>query len=93
MKTVHTTRAAAWAAALQALAAYPGVMYGLHWQQLCAADGISSDLPFHLEYALSDKDTYTALYFLIAPLYALGGKAGVALLVTVFQLAALAAFA
>ena len=93
MKTVNTKRAAAWAVALVALAAYTGVMYWLHWQQLCAADGFSSDLPFHLEYALSDKDTYTALYFLIAPLYALGGKAGVALLATAFQLAALAAFA
>ena len=92
MKTVNTKRAAAWAAALLALAAYTGVMYWLHWQQLCAADGFSSDLPFHLEEALYEP-VYTALYLFITPLYALGGKAGVALLVTAFQLAALAAFA
>ena len=92
MKTTTTKRAAAWAAALLALAVYAGVMFWLHWQQLCAADGFSSDLPFHLEEALYE-DAYTALYFLIAPLYALGGQAGVALLVTAFQLGALAAFA
>ena len=92
MKTVNTKRAAAWAAALVALAAYTGVMYWLHWQQLCAADGFSSDLPFHLQEALYEP-VYTALYLFITPLYALGGKAGVALLVTAFQLAALAAFA
>lgn len=92
MKTVNTKRALAWAAALLALAAYAGVMFWLHWQQLCAGDAFSSDLPFHLEEALHE-DAYTALYLLMTPLYALGGQAGVAWLVTAFQLGALAAFA
>lgn len=73
-------------------AAYFIAMCWLHYQQLCAADGFASDLPQHLKEALRGE-IYTAAYLLIPPAYALAGKLGMAVLLAVFQMAALGVFA
>lgn len=75
-----------------AFAAYFVAMCWLHYQQLCATDGFASDLPQHLQEALQGE-VYTAAYLLIPPVYALAGKLGMAVLLAVFQVAALAVFA
>ena len=71
---------------------YFAVLCWLHHQQLCVTDGFASDLPAHLEIALSGK-TYTAAFLLVLPAYALAGAWGMAVLLALFQLAALAVFA
>lgn len=73
-------------------AVYFVVMCWLHYQQLCSTDAFASDLPEHLREALQGE-IYTAAYFLIPPAYALAGKLGMAVLLALFQLAALAVFA
>lgn len=77
---------------LLAYAVYFVAMCWLHHQQLCATNGFASDLPQHLEEALRGE-VYTAAYLLIPPAYSLAGKWGMAVLLALFQLAALAVFA
>ena len=68
----------------------------LHYQQLCATgrgeDPYTSDLGQHLHFAQSGL-IYSATSLLIGPAYAAGGKLGIALLLAVFHLAAVAVFA
>lgn len=71
---------------------YFAVLCWLHHQQLCVTDGFASDLPAHLESAQSGN-TYTAAFLLVLPVYALAGAWGMAVLLALFQLAALAVFA
>ena len=77
---------------LVAFAVYFVVMCWLHYQQLCSTNDSVSDLVQHLEEALN-REVYTAAYFLLPPAYALAGKWGVAMLVSAFQVGALAVFA
>lgn len=85
-----------WALCLMALALFAGAMAWLHYQQLCASgrgeDPFASDLGQHLYFAQSGL-IYSATSLLIGPVYALGGKIGIALLLAVFHLAAIAVFA
>ncbi len=74
------------------LAVYFGAMCWLHHQQLCAADGYASDLTTHLEMAEKGY-IYSTASLLIAPVYGMAGTWGIALLVTLFQMAALGVFA
>lgn len=71
---------------------YFAAMCWLHDQQLCSTDAFSSDLPFHLAEAIQGE-VYTAAYLLIAPAYALAGKWGMVVLLSGFQVGALAVFA
>ncbi|EFB76286.1 hypothetical protein [Subdoligranulum variabile] len=80
------------AVTLLVYAVYFLAMCWLHHQQLCVTDGFASDLPQHLEEALRGE-VYTAAYLLIPPAYALAGKWGMAVLLAIFQIAALAVFA
>lgn len=75
-----------------ALAVYFAAVCWLHHQQLCAAEGYASDLPTHLQMA-ENHMVYSAASFLLLPVHALAGTWGIAVLVTLFQLAALAVFA
>ena len=75
-----------------AYAAFFVTMCWLHHRQLCVENGFASDLPQHLEEALRGK-TYTAAYLLVPPVYALAGEWGMAVLLALFQLAALVVFA
>ncbi len=79
-------------AMLVVFAVYFVAMCWLHHQQLCVTDGFASDLPQHLQEALQGE-VYTAAYLLIPPVYALAGEWGMAVLLAVFQVAALAVFA
>lgn len=85
-----------WALCLVALALFAAAMVWLHYQQLCATgrgeDPYTSDLGQHLHFAQSGL-IYSATSLLIGPAYAVGGKLGIALLLAVFHLAAVAVFA
>ena len=85
-----------WALCLAALALFAAAMVWLHYQQLCATgrgeDPYTSDLGQHLHFAQSGL-IYSATSLLIGPAYAAGGKLGIALLLAVFHLAAVAVFA
>lgn len=85
-----------WAVCLAALALFAAAMVWLHYQQLCASgrgeDPFTSDLGQHLHFAQSGL-IYSATSLLIGPAYALGGKMGIAVLLAVFHLAAVAVFA
>lgn len=85
-----------WAAALLALAVFAASMAWLHYQQLCSADGgadsYTSDLGQHLGFA-QDGIIYSTTSLLIGPVYALGGRWGMAVLLAIFHLAAVAVFA
>lgn len=85
-----------WMLTLAALALFAGAMVWLHYQQLCASgsgeDPYTSDLGQHLYFAQSGL-IYSATSLLIGPAYALGGKIGIAVLLGLFHLAAVAVFA
>ena len=85
-----------WTLCLAALALFAAAMVWLHYQQLCATgrgeDPYTSDLGQHLHFAQSGL-IYSATSLLIGPAYAAGGKLGIALLLAVFQLAAVVVFA
>jgi len=71
---------------------YAAAMVYLHWNQLVSSGRFASDLVNHLGFAMEGM-VYSTTSLLLRPAYALGGMLGVALLVTAFQLAILAAFA
>lgn len=73
-------------------AVYFVVMCWLHYQQLCSTDAFASDLPYHLKMA-EEGTIYSATSFFLLFAYALGKINGLAILVALFQLAALAVFA
>lgn len=87
---------ALWAAALLALAIFAVAMAWLHYQQLCSpgggSDPYTSDLGQHLGFAQKGM-IYSTTSLLIGPAYALGGRWGIAVLLAVFHLAAVAVFA
>lgn len=87
---------ALWAAALLLLAVFAVAMTWLHYQQLCSpgggADPYTSDLGQHLGFAQKGM-IYSTASLLIGPAYALGGRWGIAVLLTVFHLAAVGIFA
>ncbi|EFB76215.1 hypothetical protein SUBVAR_06001 [Subdoligranulum variabile DSM 15176] len=85
-----------WAAALLALAAFAVAMAWLHYQQLCSPGGgndpYTSDLGQHLAFAQRGM-VYSTTSLLIGPAYALGGRWGIAALLALFHLGAVAVFA
>lgn len=85
-----------WAAALLALIAFAAAMTWLHYQQLCSPGGgndpYTSDLGQHLAFAQRGM-VYSTTSLLIGPAYALGGRWGIAGLLALFHLAAVAVFA
>ena len=85
-----------WAAVVAALAVFAGAMTWLHYQQLCSPGGgndpYTSDLGQHLAFA-RDGMVYSTTSLLVGPAYALGGRWGIAVLLAVFHLAAVAVFA
>lgn len=78
--------------AVALLAIYFVAMCSLHYHQLCATEGFPSDLPQHLDEALRGE-VYTLAYLLIPPAYALAKEWGMAVLLAIFQVAALGVFA
>ena len=85
-----------WILCVVAMTVFVGAMVWLHYQQLCASgsgeDLYTSDLGQHLYFAQSGL-IYSATSLLIGPAYAIGSNIGIALLLGVFHLAAVAAFA
>ena len=85
-----------WAVCLAVLAAFAAAMVWLHYQQLCSpgggADPYTSDIGVHLSFAQQGM-IYSTVSLLIGPAYAVAGKMGVAGLLAVFHLAAVAVFA
>ena len=74
------------------MAVYFVAMCSLHYHQLCATEGFPSDLPQHLDEALRGE-VYTLAYLLIPPAYALAKEWGMAVLLAIFQVAAMGVFA
>lgn len=76
--------------------AYTIAVVWLHYQQLCATGGgddpYPSDLGLHLGYAKEGMIYSTAL-LLVGQAYKLGGRLGIAILLTLFHLMAIAFFA
>lgn len=93
-KTVR--RRAVEVAAFVLLAAFGAVMAWLHYQQLCSpgggADPYTSDLGQHLAFAQKGM-IYSTASLLLGPVYALAGRWGIAVLLALFQLGAVAVFA
>lgn len=89
-------RRALWGAALLALAFFAVAMAWLHYQQLCSPGGgndpYTSDLGQHLGFAQKGM-IYSTTSLLIGPAYSLGGRWGIAVLLALFHLAAVAVFA
>lgn len=85
-----------WTAALVALAVFAVAMTWLHYQQLCSPGGgndpYTSDLGQHLAFARRGM-IYSTTSLLVGPAYALGGRWGIAVLLTIFHLAAVGIFA
>lgn len=85
-----------WTAALLALAIFAAAMTWLHYQQLCSPGGgndpYTSDLGQHLAFAQQGM-IYSTASLLIGPAYGLGGRWGIAGLLALFHLAAVAVFA
>ena len=85
-----------WGAALATLAVYAVAMTWLHYQQLCSPGGgtdpYTSDLGQHLGFAQRGM-LYSMASLLIGPAYAVAGRWGIAVLLTVFHLAAVGVFA
>ena len=85
-----------WAASLLAMAVFAVAMAWLHYQQLCSPGGgndpYTSDLGQHLAFAREGM-IYSTTSLLIGPAYALGGRWGIAVLLALFHLAAVALFA
>lgn len=85
-----------WAAALSLLALFTMAMAWLHYQQLCSPGGgndpYTSDLGQHLAFAQRGM-IYSTTSLLVGPAYALGGRWGIAVLLALFHLAAVAVFA
>lgn len=79
-----------------ALAAFGAAMVWLHYQQLCSPGGgddpYTSDLGQHLAFAQRGM-VYSTVSLLIGPAYNLAGRMGIAVLLAVFHLAAVAVFA
>lgn len=85
-----------WTAVLVALAVFAVAMTWLHYQQLCSPGGgndpYTSDLGQHLAFARRGM-IYSTTSLLVGPAYALGGRWGIAVLLTIFHLAAVGIFA
>lgn len=94
--TKTTKQRALWAAALLALLLFAVAMAWLHYQQLCSPGGgndpYTSDLGQHLAFAQKGM-IYSTTSLLVGPAYALGGRWGIAVLLALFHLAAVAVFA
>ena len=79
-----------------ALVAFGAAMVWLHYQQLCSPGGgddpYTSDLGQHLAFAQRGM-VYSTVSLLIGPAYNLAGRMGIAVLLAVFHLAAVAVFA
>lgn len=76
--------------------AYTIAVLWLHYQQICATGGgndpYPSDLGLHLKYA-QDGMIYSTALLLVYQFYTLGGPFGIAVLLTIFHLLAVAIFA
>lgn len=85
-----------WAVVGAGLAVFAWAMTWLHYQQLCSPGGgndpYTSDLGQHLAFA-RDGMVYSTTSLLVGPAYALGGRWGIAVLLAVFHLGAVAVFA
>ena len=85
-----------WVVCALALAVFAAAMVWLHYQQLCSPGGgndpYTSDLGQHLAFAQKGM-IYSTVSLLIGPAYNLAGYMGIALLLAVFHLAAVAVFA
>ena len=85
-----------WAACVLALAVFAAAMTWLHYRQLCSPGGgndpYTSDLGQHLAFAQRGM-VYSTVSLLIGPAYALAGRIGIAVLLALFHLAAVAVFA
>ena len=81
---------------LLALAVFGAAMVWLHYQQLCSPGGgddpYTSDLGQHLYFAQQGM-IYSTVSLLIGPAYNVAGHIGIAVLLAVFHLAAVAVFA
>ena len=81
---------------LLALAVFGAAMVWLHYQQLCSPGGgddpYTSDLGQHLYFAQQGM-IYSTVSLLIGPAYNVAGRIGIAVLLAVFHLAAVAVFA
>lgn len=81
---------------LLALAVFGAAMVWLHYQQLCSPGGgddpYTSDLGQHLYFAQQGM-IYSTVSLLIGPAYDIAGRIGIAVLLAVFHLAAVAVFA
>ena len=79
-----------------ALAVFGAAMVWLHYQQLCSPGGgddpYTSDLGQHLYFAQQGM-IYSTVSLLIGPAYNVAGRIGIAVLLAVFHLAAVAVFA
>lgn len=94
--TKKTKQRVWWAVSLLALLVFAVAMAWLHYQQLCSPGGgndpYTSDLGQHLAFAQKGM-IYSTTSLLIGPAYALGGRWGIAILLALFHLAAIAVFA
>ena len=85
-----------WFLCLAALAVFGAAMVWLHYQQLCSPGGgddpYTSDLGQHLYFAQQGM-IYSTVSLLIGPAYNVAGRIGIAVLLAVFHLAAVAVFA
>ena len=85
-----------WFLCLAALAVFGAAMVWLHYQQLCSPGGgddpYTSDLGQHLYFAQQGM-IYSTVSLLIGPAYDIAGRIGIAVLLAVFHLAAVAVFA
>ena len=92
----NKSRRLLWAVCLAALAAFAAAMVWLHYQQLCSpgggSDPYTSDLGMHLAFAQRGM-VYSTVSLLIGPAYNIAGRIGIAVLLAVFHLAAVAVFA
>ena len=83
-----------WFLCLAALAVFGAAMVWLHYQQLCSPGGgddpYTSDLGQHLYFAQQGM-IYSTVSLLIGPAYDIAGRIGIAVLLAVFHLAAVAA--
>ena len=81
---------------LLALAVFGAAMVWLHYQQLCSPGGgddpYTSDLGQHLYFAQQGM-IYSTVSLLLGPAYDIAGRIGIAVLLAVFHLAAVAVFA
>ena len=81
---------------LLVLAVFGAAMVWLHYQQLCSPGGgddpYTSDLGQHLYFAQQGM-IYSTVSLLIGPAYDIAGRIGIAVLLAVFHLAAVAVFA